>query len=265
MKKPIKIEFVCIGNNGRSPILEEVCRDEAKKMGLNDNVQIVSSGLYVNGRHSFDILAETMKKVIDNATDIPCEKIYGDKAALIKEILATPEIEAKYENDPEFRKNFLFYFDQAYRVLKANDVVYRNDVLALHGLEHKTEQRQFPLFEERDITNKDSEGISLVFNPIDESSTGKQKDRYIITATKSLVQPAIEMAKKSVSSIMSKRKDSMHEFYEGEISAVVTSVEQFTRIPDLKGGFGKLDINFYERLYESAKQAAPIVLKKVME
>ena len=67
---------------------------------------------------------------------------------------------------------------------------------------------------------------------------------YALTATKMLVEPVRELA---------------------EERTIVTSLGQFTDTGDLKGGFGKFDITFYEGLYRGMKRIAPRVLEKVLE
>jgi hypothetical protein len=209
-----KIEFVCLGNNGRSPILETVVKDQAIKMRLDEEVQITSSGRYVNNRHPFDLLLSTMKKHLDS----PHMQIYGTEQDKVKTMIADPDIKQKYENDSQFRKQFLYYFDQVYRPLQAMDVAFRNNVLARHGLNYESERYQFP----------SQEGLD-----------------YIFTTTNLLVEPVKELMIND--------------------NPIITSVGKAANIKDLKGGFGKFDITFYERLYQGAKKAAPIILERVME
>ncbi len=209
-----KLEIVCLGNNGRSPIAETVFKDEAKKQGIEKEVEITSSGIYVNTRHPFDMLARTMQKALDN----PLLNIYGSEANKVREVLENPEAKQRYENDPEFRKQFLYCLDQTYRLFQAADIAFRNNVLARHGLKYENERNQFP----------SQEGLD-----------------YVLTATKSLVKPAKELIK--------------------DENTIVTSLPEFTGTEDIKGGFGKFDINFYENLYREMKDIAPFVLEKVMK
>jgi len=209
-----KLEIVCLGNNGRSPIAEAVFRDEAKKQGIEKEVEITSSGVYVNTRHPFEMLVKTMQKTLDN----PALDIYGSEADEVRKILEDPETKQRYENDPEFREQFLYYFDQTYRLFQSADVAFRNNVLARHGLRYESERHQFP----------SQEGLD-----------------YVLTATKALVEPARELVKNP--------------------ETIVTSLPEFTGTEDIKGGFGKFDINFYENLCQGMKDIAPIVLEKVIK
>jgi len=209
-----KIEFVCLGNNGRSPILEAVVRAEVAKKGLVNELQITSSGRYVNYRHPFNTLLQTLDKQLDKSN----MSIYGSEERALRAMLEDSEIEKKYETDPEFRKMFLYYFDQVYRPLQAMDIALRNNVLARHGLEYISDRYQCP----------SQEGLD-----------------YIFTATKSLVVPVKELV--------------------GDAVPIITSLVEVAGIDDLKGGFGKFDISFYEGLYEGAKKVAPIIIERVME
>jgi len=72
-----KVEIACLGNNGRSPIAEAVLKDEAAKRGLDKEVEITSSGLYVTRRHPFSLLADVIGKALAN----PALDIYGSEEA----------------------------------------------------------------------------------------------------------------------------------------------------------------------------------------
>jgi hypothetical protein len=205
-----KLEIVCLGNNGRSPIAEAVFRDEAKRKDVD--VEITSSGLYVARRHPFWLLKDVIEKALKN----PMLDIYGAEEDAVRKMVENPKTEERYANDPEFREQFLYYLDQTYRPFQAMDVALRNNVLTRHGLRYESERHQFPSREELD---------------------------YVFTATRKLVEPAKELVK----------------------GPIVTSLGELTGTDDIKGGFGKFDINFYEGLYEGMRKIAPVVLEKVME
>lgn len=207
-----KIEIVCIGNNGRSPIAEAVFKDEAGKKGLENRLEITSSGIYVNKRHPFDMQAATIKKALDN----PDLNIYGAEEAVIRQLLEDPKTKARYENDPEFRERFHYYFDQTYRLLQAADIAFRNNILARHNLEYTSQRNQFPSNENLD---------------------------YVLTATKALIEPAKELMQ--------------------DPSTIITSLPEFTGTDDIKGGFGKFDIIFYEKMYQRMREIAPVVLENI--
>ena len=246
------IEFVCLGNNGRSPILETVCRDEAKKMNVEDKVEITSSGLYVKRRHPFDMLVDTIKKQLDSKV----MEIYGSEKEEVIAMLNNPELirsykkykksseeyesfgemflnllkNSRYEDNTELREKFLYYFDQVYRPLLAMDVALRDNVLARHGLKYESPRHQFP-----STANLD----------------------YIITATDSLVGP-------TKSYLIDLAEIGYEEDLFFALVGKVKSVAEMTEIPDLKGGFGTFDINFYEQLYEQSRKATKIIIEKVL-
>lgn len=224
MKKAI--EFVCLGNNGRSPILEIVLKDEAKKRKVEREIEVTSSGLYVKGRHPYKMLFDTMRKAISN----PALNIYGIEIEDVKKIIDDPNTQERYENESEFREKFLYYFDQVYRPLQAMDVAFRDNVLARHGLKYRSKRHQFP------------SKLSCI--------------DYIITATNSLIEPT--------KSYLMDIEDTLFMDEVFFLYLKVKSVAEMTGISDLKGGFGKFDINFYERLYEQSRKAAPIILEKVL-
>jgi len=225
-KKKKNIEFVCLGNNGRSPILETVAKEEARIMGVEDKVEITSSGLYVNQRHPLDMLAGTIKKQLDSKV----MEIYGSEKEEAIAILNDPNIEERYEQDAEFRERFLYFFDQSYRPLQAMDIAFRDNVLARHGLKYESQRCQFP-----STANLD----------------------YIITATDSLVGPTksylIDLAE------IGYEEDLFLALVEN-----VKSVAEMTGIPDLKGGFGTFDIGFYEQLYDQSRKATKIIIESVL-
>jgi protein-tyrosine-phosphatase len=159
-----KIEIICLGRNGRTGIADPVFKKTAKERRLENEVSITTAGVYVNIRHPFHMLHATMKKSLKNES----LDIYGDEREEVEAILNTEQVEEKYENDPEFREQFLYYFDQTYRLYQAADIAFRNNVLARHGLKCETERKQFP----------SRDGLD-----------------YVFTATKGLVEPAKEMIK----------------------------------------------------------------------
>lgn len=209
-----KLEIVCLGNNGRGPIAETVFQDEAKKKGVDKEIEITSSGLYVETRHPYWLLKDVIEKALKNSMI----DIYGAEEDVVRRMIEDPKTEERYANDPEFREQFLYYLDQTYRPFRAMDVALRNNVLARHGLKYESERHQFP----------SREGLD-----------------YVFTATRKLVEPARELVR--------------------DPNTMVTSLGGLTGTEDIKGGFGKFDIKFYEGLYEGMRKIAPDVLEKVIK
>lgn len=68
---------------------------------------------------------------------------------------------------------------------------------------------------------------------------------FVLTATKKIVEPARELV--------------------AGTTTIVTSLGDIAGTDDIKGGFGKFDIAFYEGLYQGMRDIAPIVLESVLE
>lgn len=231
--QPKKVEIVCLGNNGRSPLLHAVLEAEAERKGAAKEISISSSGLYVNHRHPFKMLAATMAKAVERE-DI---NLYGGETKAIKDMLSDDRLAERYETDPEFREAFLNQFDQTYRLYQAADVAMRNNVLARHGLEGKKEQEQFPNRNDLDL---------------------------VLTVKQSLVEPA---KKRYAQVLLADRVREEHTELKRLCvrDAEITSMAEYVGAKDVPGGFGKFDINLYENMYQEMERVSPLILEKVLE
>lgn len=115
------IEFVCTGNQGRSPVAELIARTHLERIGAYGDYNSISSGTLVNIIESGNHTINSMKPVIDIALERP---LYSSEE--IKEL----EEALKQGNTSIVRK----YFDIVINLFDEEEVRNRAEVLPLLGI-----------------------------------------------------------------------------------------------------------------------------------
>ena len=95
-----EIEFVCAGNNGRSPVAETAGRKLAQKLGIEERIRIFSSGTMVDTTNLGDIgtmLLPYAEAAVRNKLILPdrIKQLESNPSAVLDELTA---IEEKWRN-----------------------------------------------------------------------------------------------------------------------------------------------------------------------
>ncbi len=147
--KVVRVEYVCTGNNGRSPVAETVARGHVISAypGLTSNILVSSSGTRV---------AQNEGGVVDDykrAEDLARRGIaynrarsglfnFGEVAFLEGTLFGDPNAAVRYEREEEFRKFVDGLGLKARAQFATEEAAQRDRFLAARGLSYKGRRKQ---------------------------------------------------------------------------------------------------------------------------
>lgn len=132
------IEYVCIGNNGRSPAAQAVAEQYVEEKGLGSIIKISSSGTNVSPDKTYGIKA--IEKVLVKVKD--SSYLSQNLQKSIINFLQDPGIIKKYESDVEFRRYTEKFMRDVVSILVQEEAKIRDCILAEHGLKCKKQEEQ---------------------------------------------------------------------------------------------------------------------------